>query len=106
MEYFGTFYVGVLSLEYYVGTFCVEVVSMEYDDSFCVCVVSIEYVGTCCVDVFLWNMLVLAVWMFFYGIITCLPRLRREPPDHKAHCRRVPIHCIPWRPATSTRSGS
>ena len=37
--------------------------------------------------------------------ITCLP-LRREPPDHKAHCWRVPTHCIPWRPATSTRSGS
>ena len=37
--------------------------------------------------------------------ITCLP-LRREPPDHKAHCWRVPRHCIPWRPATSTRSGS
>ena len=37
--------------------------------------------------------------------ITCLP-LRREPPGHKAHCWRVPTHCIPWRPATSTRSGS
>ena len=37
--------------------------------------------------------------------ITCLP-LRREPPDHKAHCWRVPTHCIPWRPATSTPSGS
>ena len=36
--------------------------------------------------------------------ITCLP-LRREPPDHKAHWWRVPTHCIPWRPATSTRSG-
>ena len=37
--------------------------------------------------------------------ITCLP-LWREPPDHKAHCWRVPTHCIPWRPATSIRSGS
>ena len=37
--------------------------------------------------------------------ITCLP-LRREPPDHKAHCGRGPTHCIPWRTATSTRSGS
>ena len=37
--------------------------------------------------------------------ITCLP-MRREPPDHKAHCWRVPTHCIPWRPATSTRIGS
>ena len=37
--------------------------------------------------------------------ITCLP-LRREPPDHKAHCWRVSTHCIPWRPATSTRNGS
>ena len=37
--------------------------------------------------------------------ITCLP-LRREPPDHKAHCWRVPTHYIPWRPATSTPSGS
>ena len=24
--------------------------------------------------------------------------------SHKAHCWRVPTHCIPWRPATSTRS--
>ena len=37
--------------------------------------------------------------------ITCLP-LRREPPEHKAHCWRVPTHCVPWRPATSTQSGS
>ena len=37
--------------------------------------------------------------------ITCLP-LRRERPYHKAHCWRVSTHCIPWRPATSTRSGS
>ena len=37
--------------------------------------------------------------------ITCLP-LWREPPDHKAHCWRVPTHCIPWRPATSTPGGS
>ena len=37
--------------------------------------------------------------------ITCLP-LRRELPDHKVHCWRVPTHCIPWRHATSTRSGS
>ena len=37
--------------------------------------------------------------------ITCLP-LRKEKPDHKAHCWRVPTHCIPWRPATSTPSGS
>ena len=26
--------------------------------------------------------------------------------DHEAHCWIVPTHCIPWRPATSTRSGS
>ena len=32
--------------------------------------------------------------------------LRREPPDHKAHCWRVPTLCIRWRHATSTRSGS
>ena len=37
--------------------------------------------------------------------ITCL-LLQIEPSDHKAHCWRVPTHCIPWRPATSTRSGS
>ena len=37
--------------------------------------------------------------------ITCLP-LWREPPDHKAQCWRVPTHCIPWRPATSTPSRS
>ena len=37
--------------------------------------------------------------------ITCLP-LRWEQPDHKAHCWRVPTHCIPWRPATTTPSGS
>ena len=36
--------------------------------------------------------------------ITCLP-LRWEPPDHKAHCWRVPTHCIPWRPATFWCSG-
>ena len=32
--------------------------------------------------------------------------LRRKPPDHNAHCWSVPTHCIPWRPATSTPSGS
>ena len=34
--------------------------------------------------------------------VTCLP-LRKEPPHHKAHCRRESTHCIPWRPAMSTR---
>ena len=45
--------------------------------------------------------------LYRWGVIdiTCLP-LRREPPDHKAHCWRLPTHCIPWRPTTSTRSES